>query len=125
MNQIPIEIHQYREVNKGSLKAFFTVVIQPQGQKILDCRYFVQGENKWFSFPQKEVEFNDGRKKEYIPLISFQNKDYLEALKNSVLIALKDAKPQESYVKNQSQAHPRKESPLPPKAPISWEDSPF
>lgn len=97
MNPIKVEIGQFREVDKGSLKAFFSIVIYPDGQKILDCRYFVQGEKRWFSFPQKEIKYTDGRKTEYIPYVSYLNKEYLENLKASVLNALKDAKPQDKY----------------------------
>jgi hypothetical protein len=89
MNPIKVEVGQYREMNKGSLKAFFSLVIYPQGQKILDCRYFVQGDQRWFSFPQKEVKYTDGRKSEYIPYVSYLDKDYLEKLKIEVLEQLR------------------------------------
>ena len=99
-----VEIGQYREMNKGSLKAFFSLVIHPTGQKILDCRYFVNGDNKWFSFPQKEIKYTDGRKTEYIPYVSFANKEFLAELQTAVLAALKDAKPQETHGKTQNPA---------------------
>lgn len=84
-----VEIGQYKEVNKGMLKAFFSVVIYPQGEKVLDCRYFIKDDGtRWFSFPNKEVKF-EGKKTEYIPLISYLNKEYLEELKESILIELK------------------------------------
>lgn len=103
MNPIKVEVGQYRELNKGnSLKAFFSLVIYPEGQKILDCRYFENGDQRWFSFPQKEIKYSDGRKTEYIPLISYMNKDYLEQLKIAVLNALKTAKPQAQNGKAQS-----------------------
>lgn len=85
---IKVEIGQYREVNKGSLKAFFTLVIYPQGQKILDCRYFVLGDKAWFNFPQKEIKKQDGST-DYIPLVSYIDKQYLEDLKVCVLAQLK------------------------------------
>lgn len=89
MEPIKVEIGQYREINKGtSLKAFFSLVIYPHGQKILDCRYFQSGEQRWFAFPQKEVKFTDGKKTEYIPLISYGDKAYLEQLKKAILEAL-------------------------------------
>lgn len=121
MNVIKVEIGQYRVMDKGSLKAFFSLVIYPEGQKILDCRYFVQGDKRWFSFPQKEIKYNDGRKTEYIPLVSYLNKEYLENLKSAVLIALKDAKPQESY----GQTKQKQESNLPHDASFDWGSPPF
>jgi|ERR1700690_446438 len=83
-----VEIGQYKEINKGSLKASFSLVIYPEGQKILDCKYFVQGDKRWFSFPQKEIKFTDGRKTEYIPYVSYLDKDYLFVLKTAVLDAI-------------------------------------
>lgn len=92
---IKVEVGQYREVNKGTLKAFFSLVIYPNGQKILDCRYFVQGDKAWFNFPTKEVKKQDGTN-DYIPLISYLDKAYLEELKIAVLEQLK------SQVSNES-----------------------
>lgn len=126
MTNDEVEIGQYRAMDKGSLKAFFSLVIYPDGQKILDCRYFIQGNNRWFSFPQKEVKFTDGRKTEYIPFVSYLNKEYLEQLKIAVLTALKDAKPQESYAsKAQVQANSRQANTLQADASLDWGGSPF
>ena len=129
MNPIKVEVGQYREINKGTLKAFFSLVIYPEGQKILDCRYFVNGNNRWFSFPQKEIRYNDGRKTEYIPLVSYMNKEYLEQLKTVVLIALKDAKPQERYGQTQNTTNDaRQENHVQGESSASvppWGDPPF
>lgn len=102
MNPIKVEVGQYRLIDKGSLKAFFSLVIYPEGQKILDCRYFEQGDKRWFSFPQKEIKYTDGRKTDYIPYVSYLDKEYLEQLKIAVLTALKDAKPQEKHGQTQN-----------------------
>lgn len=88
METIKVEIGQYKEINKNTLKASFAVVIYPQAQKILDCRYFVNGDQQWFAFPQKEVKYSDGRKTDYIPYISYGDKEYLERLKKAILEAL-------------------------------------
>lgn len=105
MEQIKVEIGNYREVNKGALKAFFTLVIYPTGQTIRDCRYFLKDDGRWFSLPQKEIKKPDGQKSEYIPLITFQNKEYSDALKNAVIEALKTAKPQETYGQANTKSH--------------------
>lgn len=121
MSDIKVEIGQYREVNKGVLKAYFSFIIQSTGQKILDCRYFVSGDQRWFNFPAKEVKYTDGRKNDYIPIISYSNKTYLEALKLAVLTALKDAKPKESYGKTNDQQTQPKENTLQDNTPFVWE----
>ena len=112
LEPIKVEVGQYRVMDKGSLKAFFSLVIYPQGQKILDCRYFVQGDKRWFNFPQKEIKYSDGRKTDYIPLVSYLNKEYLEQLKIAVLDELKNAKPQENHVQAQNKSNQGKTNPL-------------
>lgn len=119
-----VEVGQYRAMDKGSLKGFFSIVIYPQGQKILDCRYFTQGDQRWFSFPQKEIKYTDGRKTEYIPLVSYLNKDYLEQLKIAVLTALKEIS-EENHAKKEVQSSPGKTNQLPPQASFDWGKSPF
>lgn len=90
MNEpIKVEVGQYRELNKGLLKASFSLVIYPYGQKILECLYFVRGDERWFNFPQKEIKHADGRKNDYIPIVSYLDKVYLEKLKEAVLEELK------------------------------------
>lgn len=125
MKEIKVEIGQYREVDKGTLKAFFSVVIFPEGQKIIDCKYFVSGDSRWIAFPQKEVKYTDGRKSEYIPLISYIDKDYGEKLKYAILAKLKDINPQERYGSVQSTQTPRKTNPVQAKPSDDFEELPF
>lgn len=108
-----VEIGQYREVNKGSLKAYFSMVIYPEGQKILDCQYFVKGVQRWFSFPQKKVEKNGNV--EYIPLVSYLNKEHLEKLKASVIeaLTLQESHGQSNAHQNVQDAFQSDASPLP------------
>lgn len=119
-----VEVGQYRAMDKGSLKGFFSIVIYPQGQKIIDCRYFVQGDNRWFSFPQKEIKYTDGRKTEYIPLVSYLNKEYLEQLKIAVLTALKETA-EANHGKTQVPSNSGQKNQLPSDAPFDWGKTPF
>lgn len=88
--KISVVISNYRVAGFETLKASFALLVQPLGLKILDCKYFIQGENRWFSFPSKKIEYKDGRKAEYIPLLSIQNKDLLNQIRECVLEALKE-----------------------------------
>lgn len=108
-----VEIGQYREINKGSLKAYFSLLIYPEGQKILDCQYFVKGTQRWFTFPQKKIERNG--KTEYIPLVSYFDKEYFEKLKGSVLECLTQQENNAQSNLNQNAASPFQTdaSPLP------------
>ena len=105
MTSTEVEVGQYREVNKGALKAFFTLVEYPHGRKTLDCRYFVQGDKCWFSFPQKEIKKPGVDKPEYIPYVSYLDKGYLEQFKIAVLTALREQDNGEGAT-NQRQAAP-------------------
>lgn len=122
-----IEIGQYREVHKGSLRAFFSLVIYSagtymKGDKTLDCRYCISGEKRWFNFPHKEVKDRNGSNSEYIPYRSFADKEYKTHLSTAVLSALKEA--EKSYVRDHSLPGPK--SVVSPKSPpIDWEDMPF
>ena len=86
---IKVDILRYKRIDNGALRGNFTLCIYPQGQKILDCKYFIKGEDHWFSFPQKQISDNG-----YIPLVSYIDKEYLESLKSAVIKSLKveDAK---------------------------------
>lgn len=126
VNPIKVEIGQYRELNKGSLKATFSLVIYPEGQKILDCRYFEMSDKRWFSFPQKEIKYSDGRKTEYIPIVSYINKEYLESLKASVLNALKNHQPAgKPNVQTQHQTYSNAKNPFQAEPSTDYGELPF
>lgn len=86
---IRVSIHNWFPFKKeGIIKASFSLVIHPHDQKILDCRYFDNGKEQWFNFPQKEKKFADGSKTEYFPYISYGDKDYQLDLKKAVMAAI-------------------------------------
>lgn len=126
MSQIKVEIGNYRTVDKGMWKASFSLLIHPQGQKILDCKYFEKDNNeKFFAFPSKEVKYQDGRKTDYFPIVSYLNKEYLEQLKFAVMEALKEHNSKDTNAKTNTKAPEGKKSVLPDNAPNQWGDCPF
>lgn len=92
--QEEIEIGEYRLLDKGALKGTFSIVEYPYGRKTLNCKLFEANGRQWFTFPQKEV-VKEGQKTEYIPYVSFINKEFLKAYTAAVLEALKQTTPQE------------------------------
>ena len=116
MTPTEIEVGQYREINKGALKAFFTLVEYPYGRKTMDCRYFESGDKRWISFPQKEVKKLGMDRPDYIPYISYLDKEYLEQLKIAILTALKEQ--QETNV--QTNSYQKQTSPLQDDASSVW-----
>ncbi len=84
MEQIKVEVGQYKAVNKGALKGFFTLVIYPTGQKIIDCKHMEKDGQTWVAFPSKEYTKKDGTK-DWFPLISYLNKEYQQALQQAII----------------------------------------
>lgn len=125
MEDIQVEITHYREVNKGGLKAFFTVQFGEYGQKIFDCRYFVMGEKKWFSFPQREVSYTDGRKTDYFPYINFGDKAYFDLLKNKIMKVLENYTSEKSDGQTNDQAYSRKANHVQAAPSFNSQDIPF
>lgn len=119
---LKVEINQYREINKGSLKASFSFVLKPDDQEIRDCAYFVQGENRWINFPQKEIKYSDGRKTTYMPLIKYLNKEKEDQIKNEVL---KELKSKESNVQKDNSSISREKSSLQAEPSFGWDKPPF
>lgn len=109
MSEIKVEVGQYKAIEKGALKASFSIVVYPMGQKILDCKLFASGTKRWFNMPSKEIK-KEGEKSNFIPYISYLDKAYEERFKIAVLAELKKLE----------------ESQPPPKAERSmFEESPF
>lgn len=103
---LEVEVGQYREVNKGALKAFFSIVEYPNGRKTTDCRLFEANGRRWFSFPTREFKKPGSEKTEYIPYISYIDKDYGEKFKEAVLEALTHAENSGEANTYQKQANP-------------------
>lgn len=125
-----LEIGQYREVNTGCLKAMFSMIIYSpppfiKGDKTLNCKYFVQGEKRWFNFPAEKREYQDGRKPDYFPYRSYMDKEYLEHLRIAVLEALKNISPKGNNVQEKPQNYPRPQNPLPTEPSFDFGQPPF
>ena len=121
-----VEIGQYREVNKGAWKATFTLLIHPDGLSVIDCRYFVAGDRRWFSFPQKQKYNKDSAAKpEYFPFVRFLNKEYEKNLQISVLQALKSVSPEAPNVKAQNYQVNQQTYPVQDDASFGLGDLPF
>jgi len=97
-----IEIGQYHEVNRGVLKAYFSLIIYPRGQKILNCQYMVSDKRIWFMFPFRELQKEGEKYPDKIPYVSYLDKEYKDELVSAVLKGLKDQKPMDKHGKTQS-----------------------
>ena len=116
-----VQVDQYRKMDKGTLKAFFSLMIYPAGLRITDCRYFAKDDKRWFNFPEKEVPSKDGGKSKYFPYVSCLNKEYLQELQNAVLMALKEF----DNGKTQDRAHSDRPRSVQGDASSDWDELPF
>lgn len=112
---INVSIPNYFPISKeGCAKARFSVLIQPFGQKIMDCIYYVQGDRRWFNFPRKEIQKNGT--KEYMPLVSYSDKNYLEQLREAILKLL----PMENHGQEKNSGYPTQKAALQDNASPVW-----
>ncbi len=88
-------LNYYACHNLSTKKGSFTLVWK--GVKYLDCTYWVKGDNRWFSFPQKKIE--RGGDVDWMPYVCIVDKEEKARLQDKVLEILKDMQPQGSYGK--------------------------
>lgn len=69
-----ITIIKYKAVNKGTLKGFLTIKIDPMGMIIEDCSVFMKDGKKWFNLPGiKFIDEETGEEKYRRYPIKFEN----------------------------------------------------
>lgn len=117
MSEIKVEIGQYWEINKGALLGSFSYVEYPKGQKVIDCKHFKQDDREWWSGPQKEIKKKDDEKSQYIPYISYIDKEYDAKLKAAVLTELQK---RNSNGQKQNRKDSGAENSLQSKSPSDW-----
>ena len=81
-------ITNFRSIDKGALKGFFTLKLDPDGMGLVisDCKYFSKDGREWFAFPSKDIIRNG--KQEYFNFMKFK-KEFLESINQNVLNQLK------------------------------------
>lgn len=80
-------IEDYKEINKGCLKASFSITILSEGVTICNCTLFEKGSHQWVSMPCKEVP-GDGKTK-YYPHIKFYTETLRDEFLNVILSKVK------------------------------------
>ena len=90
-----IEIVDYKEINKNSLKAQATVRIPKWGGFLIKrIKIFQKGDTRWISFPAEQYE-KEGKTK-YFSLVEFDTPSMNEAFRNSFFSTL------DEFLKHQS-----------------------
>ena len=82
-----IEIIDYKPLDKGILKASFSICIEKWGDFIIHGMTLFQKDNqRWISFPSKEYEFEGKRK--YMPYNRFKDSDKAKSFNDKVIAAI-------------------------------------
>jgi hypothetical protein len=81
----PIEVTNWKALNKGSLVGLFSVVL-PSGLILHECSLFVKGEKRWINGPQKTFKTNGETK--YTPMLEFIDRATSDRFRDSVIAAL-------------------------------------
>ena len=62
----------WNPIDRGALKAAFTLILPYGGLSLLDCRLFESGGSRWINVPTQRFRGNDGLPA-YKPLIEFRS----------------------------------------------------
>lgn len=82
-----IECTAYKQVGKGMVLGYASVFVEKWGIEIFNITVFQKDGKRWISFPTREYEDEDGKKK-YIPHIRFKNTAHMDLFTNRVLSAI-------------------------------------
>lgn len=77
-----MDVTNYKEVNKGCLKAKFNIVIPEWQIEIRDCTLFEKDNSQWIGMPGKPYE-KDGKQKNFDHIVFL--KDMKERLQKAVI----------------------------------------
>ncbi len=97
-----IKVSRIRQVDKGALKAYFTVEID--GFYLRDCSYFCMGTRDWMNFPQQIMPAKEGEKIKYIPYCGYVDPSKGTKIKDAIIVELKKELQNESHTQKNQQS---------------------
>jgi len=69
-----MRIEEFKQVNKGALKATFNVIIPEWGMTIRSCSFFEQNGKSWIGYPCRAYDDPTSGKKKFFSFILFDEK---------------------------------------------------
>ena len=91
-----IEIHNFKEYNKNTLRGFFDVKLTNVGLEIRGCCLHEKDGRQWIQLPSKLYEKADGSKGwQYI--LNFYDRDKRESFQKDVLKAIRDTRDEDIF----------------------------
>ena len=84
-----IEVLHYERANKNKTIGYVDIKLPKVGIIIRKIAHLQDGDKKWFNLPQKEVFKSGSEKKDYYPVVIFEDREYIDMLKVAVVAALK------------------------------------
>jgi len=89
----------YKQVGKGVVLGYASIFVEKWGVEIFNITVFQKDGKRWISFPTREYEDEDGKKK-YIPHIRFKNSVHMDLFTTKAL----------AYIEKHCGEHPRSDS---------------
>lgn len=87
-----IEILEFREIEKNTLRGFLTLRIADIGLEIRDCPVHEKGDKRWVGLPARPFTGKDGTQ-QWQMILKFDEGEPYWTFQNAVLEALEKRKP--------------------------------
>ncbi len=99
-----IEIQKFELIEKGALKARFTLkMLKWGGLCIRECTLFDNGTKRWINLPSRQYEDSEGKKK-YYPFIAYEERNLEDKFKEIIMKAVDEHMAKNiSAIKNDNQ----------------------
>ena len=91
-----IEVSNFKEYNKNTLRGFFDVKLTTMGLEIRGCCLHEKDGRQWVQLPSKPYDKDDGSKG-WLHIIDFYDKEKRESFQREVLRLLPDAREEELF----------------------------
>lgn len=96
-----VRCENFRVDQKGGLRGFCDLVIEPLGVRLLSCKLFRSGPREWVEFPSRQYESQG--KTRWVRTIDFTTRAGYEDFQRSALEAIRNFR----FESNQQAASPR------------------
>ena len=83
---LEIEVLNFKPFNRGALRGWVDLIIQPIGLKFNGVAFFQKDGKEWLKLPQREYELNGERR--FSPIAEFDSKDAHDRFQRAALEAL-------------------------------------
>lgn len=84
-----VRCENFRVDEKGGLRGFCDLVIEPLGVRLFSCKLFRSGGREWVQFPSREYESKANGIRRFVPTIGFTTGAGYETFQSAALKAIR------------------------------------